>query len=218
MTLPQPTFESLQLIPGQPLQLELDGHKRDRDRSTLVGYRPGGSILVTTPTLQGRPVPIKLETGLNVRLFANRINGVCAFRSQVIYIATLPFAHLHLAIPERLVIGEIRKAVRARVKLAVAMVHDGERVSAEMLDMSVDGGRARLPVRPVDSGDRAEIKMRLKVGRLEKILRLKAIIRSVAYSLADNQSILGLQWQDVSEDESIALQAFVLERLHENPY
>lgn len=218
MSARQPTFESLQLIPGQPLQLELDGHKRDRDRSVLVGYRPGSAILVTTPMLKGRPVPIRLETGVNVRLFANRLNGVCAFRSKVIYMATLPFAHLHLSMPDELFIGEIRKSVRARVKLTTALIHQDERVTAELTDLSVDGGRARTSFRSFDTGHEIQVIVRLNLGRVEKVIRLNALIRSIILNKEDGQCTLGLQWVNVPANDSIALQAFVLERLNEHPY
>lgn len=218
MSARQPTFEALQLVPGQPLQLELDGHKRDRDRSTLVGYRPGSTILVSTPTLKGRPIPVRLETGVNVRLFANRLNGVCAFRTEVIYIATLPFAHLHLAMPKQLFIGEIRKAVRARVKMPAAIWFDKENVSSELIDLSVDGGRIRTGFPGFDTGQDIEVGLRLKVGRVEKVVRLNALIRSIIVNPEDKQSTLGLQWVNVATNDSIALQAFVLEKLNEHPY
>lgn len=213
-----PTFESLQLLPGQPMQLEIDGFIRERDRATLIGYRPGKSIIITTPTVRDHPISIKLETGLNVRFFANRVNGACAFRSQVIHVSTLPFPHLHLAMPDELFVGEVRKAVRARVAIGATLVFEGERSSAELVDLSTDGGRLRTRAQAIEAGDELSVITKLKLGPIEKVVRLLGVARSVVLDDDRGTITIGLQWRDVDENEAIALQAYVQSRLNDNPH
>ena len=64
-------FEDLRLLPGQALQLEIEGYTNDRDRSVLVGYRAGNGLIVTTPVINGAPMSLRLGTPLNVRLFVS---------------------------------------------------------------------------------------------------------------------------------------------------
>lgn len=212
------TFESLQLLPGQPLQLEIDGYTNDRDRSTLVGYRHGKSIIITTPLVNGHPITVKLETGLNVRLFANKINGACAFRTRVIHVSISPFPHLHLAMPDQLFIGEVRNAIRAKVSVHATLVFEGERSSAEIIDLSTDGGRMRTRAQAIEPGETLSVITKLNLGTFDKVIRLQGVVRSFVLDEQRGTCTLGLQWQNVSENDAIALQAYVLTRLHSHPH
>ncbi|WP_127559003.1 flagellar brake protein [Saccharospirillum alexandrii] len=212
------TFESLQLLPGQPLQLEIDGYTTERDRSILVGYRPGKSVIVTTPLAHGHPISVKLDTNLNVRLFANKINGACAFRTHVIHVSVSPFPHLHLAMPNQLFLGEVRKAVRAKVSVHATLVYQGERNNSEIIDLSTDGGRLRARVQAIDPGEVITLITKLNLGSVEKVMRLQGIVRSFVLDGDKGTSTIGLQWQKLEENDAIALQAYVLTRLHDNPH
>lgn len=218
MTDKNTTFESLQLLPGQPLQLEIDGYSNDRDRSVLVGYRKGKSIIITTPLVNGHPITVKLDTGLNVRLFANKINGACAFRSHIIHVSVAPFPHLHLAMPDQLFIGEVRNSIRAKVSVHATLVFEGERSSAEIIDLSTDGGRIRTRAQAIDPGETLSVITKLKLGAFDKVIRLQAIVRSFVLDEQRGTCTLGLQWQEITENDSIALQAYVLARLHQDPH
>jgi len=213
-----PTFESLKLLPGQPLQLELDGYTNDRDRSTLVGYRLGKSIIVTTPIVNSHPITVKLDTGVNVRLFANKINGACAFRSHIIHVSVAPFPHLHLAMPSQLFLGEVRKAVRAKVSVHATLVFEGERSSGEIVDLSTDGGRVRTRAQAFEIGEHLSVVTKLNLGAVEKVMRLQAIVRSFVLDEKSGTCNIGLQWRGLDENDAIALQAYVLGQLHTNPY
>ena len=137
-------FEDLRLLPGQALQLEIEGYTNDRDRSVLVGYRAGQGLIVTTPLVNGTPMSLKLGTPLNVRLFATQMNCACAFHTEVVHIARAPYPHMHLAQPTSLVLGEVRASVRARVNL-IASLHYGQdlqqKTSARIRDLSLGGAR-----------------------------------------------------------------------------
>ena len=61
------SFEDLRLMPGQILQLEFENSTQFRDRSVLIGYNPGKSILVSTPRVNGVTVPVTLDGEVNVR-------------------------------------------------------------------------------------------------------------------------------------------------------
>lgn len=213
-----PSFDSLQLLPGQPLQLEIEGYTNERDRSVLVGYRPGKSIIVTTPVVHGHPITLKLETAINVRLFANKINGACAFKTHVIHVSISPFPHLHLAMPNKLYLGEVRKFLRARVNIHATLVFEGERSSGEIIDLSIAGGRLRTRAQAFENGEKVSVITKLDLGVTEKVMRLQGIVRSFVLDDQRGTCTLGLQWLKPEDSDIIALQAFVLSKMHDNPY
>ncbi|EAR08356.1 flagellar brake protein [Reinekea blandensis] len=212
------TFESLKLLPGQPLQLEFEGYDENRDRSTLVGYQRGRSVLVSTPTKQGVAMSIKAKTAVKVRLFVNQINGACAFQSTVQHVSVLPFPHLHLAWPEALVVGEVRKSIRAKVHLicsAMVTIEDRRKtLSAVLDDLSTNGARIHGQDLQVEEGDEMDLVFKIEVSSVERILHLKSVVRTRQFNQAKETWYYGLQFLDVDEADIITLHAYVLTQLH----
>lgn len=212
------TFESLKLIPGQPLQLEFEGYDENRDRSSLVGYQRGRSVLVATPTKQGVAMSIKPKTAVKVRLFVNQINGACAFQTTVQHVSVLPFPHLHLSWPETLVVGEVRKSIRAKVHLicSAMLTIEGRRktLSAVVDDLSTNGARIHSQKLDVSEGDEMDLVFKITVSGVERILHLKSVIRTRQYHEGKDIWFYGLQFMDVDEADTITLHAFVLTQLH----
>jgi len=212
-----PTFESLKLLPGQVLHLEFDGNDSYRDRCQLVGYHRGRSI-ISTPTKQGVAISVKPKTAVKVRLFVNQINGACAFDSTVQHISVIPFPHLHLAIPEQLFIGEVRKSIRTRAHIATSVIImiEGERKSmpAVIDDLSINGARLFCQQLPTDLNAEVDIVFKLVVSDIERFMRIKVTVRSIQFNEAKDAHFYGLHFVDVSDSDRIVLHAFVLSQLH----
>jgi len=213
-----PTFESLKLLPGQVLQLEFDGYDSQRDRSTLVGYMRGRSILVSTPTKQNVPMSMKPKTKVKVRLFVNQINGACAFESVVQHVSVLPFPHLHLSMPDHLFIGEVRKSIRAPVHIVAStmITRDGKHLNTTAVidDLSTNGARIYCEDLHTKNGSELDLVFKIAISNVERILHIKAIVRSSQFNEAKERFIYGLQFSSVEEDDFIAMHAFVLTRIH----
>jgi len=208
-------FEELRLLPGQALQLEIEGYTNDRDRSVLVGYRSGYGLIVTTPMSNGTPMSLKLGTPLNVRLFATQMNCACAFHSEIVHISRAPYPHLHLAQPTRLELGEVRSSVRANVKL-IASVHFGQdllqQTSAIISDLSLGGARLSGRNLPVMAEEKISVSAQLMISGVERVVTLNGIVRSV-HTEGQNTRV-GVQFLDISDTDKISLQAYVLSHIY----
>ncbi|UXD86749.1 flagellar brake protein [Thalassolituus hydrocarboniclasticus] len=208
-------FEDLRLMPGQPLQLDFEGYTSERDRSVLIGYRAGQSIIVTTPLVNGSPMVLKLGASLAVRLFATQMNCACAFRTEIIHISRAPYPHLHLAMPGSMVLGEVRSSVRAKVSL-IASVHYGEnfsqKCSAMIKDLSLGGARLEAKMLPVEVGETIQLTAQVAVSGIERIIKLDAIVRAITKETGGVG--VGLQFQTMSDSDRITLHAYVLSNIH----
>ncbi|WP_430459663.1 flagellar brake protein [Thalassolituus sp. LLYu03] len=212
----QTRFEDLRLLPGQPLQLDFEGYTSDRDRSVLIGYRAGQGIIVTTPVVNGSPMVLKLGTPLAVRLFATQMNCACAFRTDVIHVSRAPYPHLHLTMPTKLVLGEVRSSVRAKVAL-ISTVYFGDgqskKASAMIRDLSLGGARITSKVLPVSAGEDIRMTAQVSVSGIERIVTLEGIVRSVQVSDPEGTSV-GVQFKEMSDSDRITLHAYVLSNIH----
>lgn len=215
--LTETTFESLKLLPGQPLSLEFEGYDGERDKSVLVGYRTGRSIIITTPTHQGVAMSVKPKTQVKVRLFVNQINGACGFETSVQHVSVIPFPHLHLAMPKQLYVGEVRKAVRARVHVIASVLNhwaeNNQTISAIIDDLSENGARIHSNKLALENEADLSLAFKLKIANIDKLVKVKSIVRSVSEDPKLGY-IYGLQFIEVSEGDKIALHAFVLSQLH----
>lgn len=208
-------FEDLRLLPGQPLQLDFDGYTSDRDKAVLIGYRANQGIIVSTPIVNGSPMALKLGAGLTVRLFATQMNCACAFRAEVVHISRAPYSHLHLAMPDNLVLGEVRSSVRARVTLTTS-VYYGENLSkkgaAMVRDLSLGGARLHAKMLPVMNGDELQLLAQVSVSGVQRIITLNAVVRSITQE--EGGVGLGVQFVSMSDSDRITLHAFVLSNIH----
>ena len=208
-------FEELKLLPGQAIQLEFDGYSDERDRSSLVGYMAGRSIIVSTPMKNGSPLPLKNGMPLAVRFFAAQWNSACAFKTEVIHVSRIPFAHIHLAMPKELVLGEVRSSVRAKVSLICSVLYGTEqqhKVSARITDLSLGGARIVARQLPVVEGDNLTITAQVSVSGVDRIIKVSAIVRSV--NAEETQVAVGVQFQEMSDSDRITLHAYVLTNLN----
>ncbi|UTW49661.1 flagellar brake protein [Bacterioplanoides sp. SCSIO 12839] len=208
-------FEELKLLPGQAIQLEFDGYSDERDRSSLVGYMAGRSIIVSTPMKNGSPLPLKNGMPLAVRFFAAQWNSACAFKTEVIHVSRIPFAHIHLAMPKELVLGEVRSSVRAKVSLICSVLYGTEqqhKVSARITDLSLGGARIVARQLPVVEGDNLTITAQVSVSGVDRIIKVSAIVRSV--NTEETQVAVGVQFQEMSDSDRITLHAYVLTNLN----
>lgn len=207
-------FEDLKLLPGQPMQLEFEGYSNERDRSLLVGFFAGHGMIVTNPIKNGSPLPVKNEMELAVRFFAAQLNSACAFRTRILHVARIPYAHLHLALPEKLILGEVRGSVRAKVSLICSVVYGTDqehKASAKICDISLGGSRIYCASLPVEEGQEIKVVAQITVSGIDRIITLTGIVRSL---LVEEVGVTaGVQFTEMSDSDRITLHAYVLSNL-----
>ena len=210
-------FMDLQLVPGQVMQLEFEGYTSSRDRSVLIGYRNKGSLIVSTPIIQGVPATVRNGEQVNVRFFSGKKSSACAFSSEVIFSSTSPYPHIHLKIPDQIYVEEVRRSVRAEVELVTKVEYfinnEPKETSAKIIDLSLNG--ARMIGRIFDFEQDADILLifKIEVTGIEYELSVKARARSI--NSIENGMAVGLQFEDIPANDKIALQAFVLSKVND---
>ncbi len=201
-------FMDLKLVPGQVFQLEFEGYTSDRDRSILIGYRRNESLIVTTPLINGVLANVKNGENVNVRFFANRMSCACAFKTEVIYASKSPYPHIHFKIPETVITGEVRDSVRANVEVVTDVEYT--------IDGSIKTTTAKIVIGKTfefKSGDTISLIFTIGIADLEYQIKVKSKVRSI-HDIDQGLSI-GLQFEEVPDNEKIALQAFVLSKIND---
>ena len=210
-------FMDLKLIPGQVFQLEFEGYTSDRDRSVLIGYRRGASLIVSTPIISGVQANVKVGEKVNVRFFAGRMSCACAFQSEVISVGKTPYPHIHLKIPDEVITGEVRGSVRADVEVVTQVDYiiknEPKNTTAKIVDLSMHGARMIGRAFEFEEGIDLLLTFQIAITGLEHELQIKSRVRSLQNM--GNGVAIGLQFEDVPTHDKIALQAFVLSKVHD---
>lgn len=206
-------FMSLKLSPGQLLQLEFDGYGNDRDKSVLIGYRQKATVLVTMPV--GRRV--KVGDKVNVRFFYGRKSSACAFQSEVVYFTKLPFPLIHLKMPDKVILDEVRQNVRTDVdvvsRVEFKVKGHVQHTTAKIVDLSLNGARILGRSFDFDTGDEVLLIFKINVTGIEYEVTVQATARTI--HTIEKGLAVGLQFHDLPANDKIALQAFVLTHIYD---
>lgn len=210
-------FDEIKLDIGDTLQLQVQNDSQ-RYYVKLIGYLKGKSVLVTTPTQDGKVLLMREGQAFVVRMFSGK--SVYAFGTTIFKVANVPFPHLHLTYPSQVRGLVVRRGARARVNLIAAVSGtDGRSHAATIVDLSTGGAMlvAKAPMGVKE--DRVAIKFRVVVNEIEEYLTIPAILRSVHATAAVEgerpQVHHGVQFEDMPHAEQVVLSAFVYRILFE---
>ncbi len=209
------TLDDLKLMPGLQLQLQFHHSEDVRERSRLVGYLAGASLIVTTPVVNGGPRSARPHDKVNVRFFSNETNSAVAFSTQVIHVSMVPFPSLHLSYPEHIATDEVRRAVRIEVKQIASVLINDEKVPATIVDLSTGGCRIESRQLFAKTGDNLTVTAKLEVAGISRVLALKGEVRAELDScrLADCNVAYGILFGDLEEQDKLLLHAYVYSNL-----
>ncbi|MDD2990548.1 MAG: flagellar brake protein [Zoogloea sp.] len=212
-------FDEIKLDIGDTLQLQTQSDSgQSRYYVKLIGYLKGKSIIVTTPTQEGKVLLMREGQSFVVRMFSGK--SVFAFGATIFKVANVPFPHLHLTYPNSVRGLVVRRGARARVNLIAAVAGaDGRSHAATILDLSIGGamliGKSPMGVKD----DRLAIKFRVMVSDVEQFLTIPAVLRSVHATATPEgggpQIQHGVQFEDLPHAEQVVLSAFVYRILFE---
>lgn len=214
------TLEEARLQIGDLVNLQIltDGAD-ERYSAKLIGLSHGHSVLVTTPMIDGKYQLMRVGHTYILRVFSGR--SAFAFTTHILKSLHTPYPYLHLAYPKEVRSLVVRKGDRAKVKVICAITGYDEvqlQEAGTIINISIDG--AMIGVKKVfgHKGQRVSIKFKVIVNGVEAFLGLNAVIKSVntnQFKENDLPCQLGLQFVDVSTEDSIPLLAFVYNKLME---
>jgi c-di-GMP-binding flagellar brake protein YcgR len=216
----QTTLEEAHLQVGELVQLQSQSDGVDtRHNVRLVGYSKGRSVLVSTPMLDGKYLLLREGQAFVLRAFSGK--SAFAFSTHIVKNVNTPYPYLHLAYPKEVRSLVVRKGARAAVKVVCAVTDCDDvpiQAAGTIVNMSVGGALLAVRQPPGKKGQRLTVKFKVLINGIESLLEIKAIIRAInedPSGVADLRYSLGLQFIDVSAEDSIHLLAFVYHELLE---
>ncbi len=214
------TLEEARLQIGDLVNLQvLADETEERYSAKLIGFSHGQSVLVTTPMIDGNYQFMRVGDTFILRVFSGR--SAFAFTTHILKSLHTPYPYLHLAYPREVRSLIVRKGDRAKVKVICAISgYDDVQLqeAGTIINISIDGAMIGIKKVLGEKGQRISIKFKVIVNGVDAFLGLDAVIRSInttQFKSTDWPCHLGLQFVDVSTENSIPLMAFVYHKLME---
>lgn len=185
----------------------------------LIGMAKGRSVLVSTPMVDGRYLLMKEGQGFVLRAFSGK--SAYAFATQILKSVNTPYPYLHLAYPREVKSLVVRKGSRADVQLICAVADAGNPAQAtagQIINISVGGALLVFRAPFGEKGMNVIVKFKVLVNGIEAVMELKAIVRALNVDQSADSELphrVGVQFVDVSAEDSIPLLAFVYQELLE---
>lgn len=207
------TLAQIQLAPGDMVQLQtLHATHTERYQVKMLGFHAPVSIMVTSPTVQGKLVFIKEGQQFLVRGFVGK--DAVAYKTRVLKSNLSPYPYLHLAYPESVQSMRIRGSARVPVELVTSVVAPRGKGAAKIVDLSWGGARMVSPQPVADKDDDVTLAFRINPSGLDVYLNIKGKVRAV--SKDDNNKGLvatGVEFVDLNEQDRLYLTNMVYQNL-----
>lgn len=204
----------LQLNPGDLLQIQPWSGEAAGERYMVkvVGHLAPVSLLVTAPSANGKLLFVREGHTFLVRGFIGQ--DAMAYRTRVLKAQLAPFPYLHLAYPDAVQSTRIRKSMRARVNLVIAINGVGGNSAGRITDLSLGGARIISNAPFASPGEEVRLAFRIDPGGIEIYLNLRALVRaSQAEPLEQSRHSTGVEFIELSEQDRLALMGVVYQNI-----
>ncbi len=213
-------LEEAHLQMGEPINLQVwDDGAGERYSVRLIGMSQGRSVLVTAPTIDGKYLMMREGQSFIVRAFPGK--SAIAFTTQILKSVNSPYPYLNLAYPHGVRSVVVRKGARANVKI-ICVITDCNGVPLQeagtIVNISIGGALVAVKRAFAQRSQELKIKFKLVVSGVQSLLELKAVVQAINPGLVSEAEMpyqLGIQFVDVSAENSIPLLAFVYQQLIE---
>lgn len=216
------TNDSLNVSVGDFVQVKIFSEYDDtRYMVKVVGYVPGVSLMVNTPSTNGKPLLLREGQLMTVRLLSG--NNAYGFESTILRTSLRPFPYLHLAYPKEYESMVVRKAPRARVRVIASAVNESQATDQKdpysiiIADLSINGAMLEAAVPMGEVGDRLRIRAKLAVADVEGYLQTTGTLRNVRERrLPEGGAAVfchGLEFDPLESADRLLLHGFVYEQI-----
>ncbi|MDX1492034.1 MAG: flagellar brake protein [Pseudohongiellaceae bacterium] len=215
-------FSDLRLPSGTTLQLQFIDVSGERSPTKLIGSIEGISVLVTQPQKGGKSVGV--VNGERVIVRAITSSAAIAFQTVVQKVCTSPASYLHLEYPSEVTVNRVRASPRISIVVEAKVTNKSadnaaESVDAKLLDLSPTGARLELPSGAVKIGDELNIVSVFNFSDVDREVSLQAIVRARMSEKEEQHSdapvVYGVEFQDLTEELTLFLHAYVYQRMLE---
>lgn len=200
---------------GQNVTVQFIQSKK-RFSLNFIGFKAEKSVIVSAP--RGQVNTLALE-GAQVHVSMQAGNYHCHFTSRLVKVHHAPFPHWHLSFPAQVETSRLRQYDRIPVRMAVSVDHEDEMKSSQLglprvllcRDISLGGVSIESPERLGQVGDRFYLTLRFRVHRLDQVVLLSAVLRSVQQSVG-GVVMQGFEFESMEEDSQLLVSAFVYQQ------
>lgn len=213
--------QTLRILVGDKLQLQKVGESGERYSSTVIGFVPGKSLLITAPSVNDKPIMVKDGQQFAVRMLQG--SYIQGFVAKVLHNALKPYPHLHLSFPQEVESKEIRNA--DRVETDVPIMARNFKLSdekdnwrqASIKDISATGSKLESMSKIGETGDILILRFKLHICAQDEEMELKTKIMHLEEPGdvgADEWGIYvyGTQFEKHGRLERVLIQNYVLEQ------
>ncbi len=214
--------KTLKILVGDTLQLQKAGDDTgERYASTVIGFVPGKSLLVTTPMVNNKPVLVREGQQFAVRMIQGSF--IQGFVAKVIHNTLAPYPYIHLSFPQEVEYIKIRNADRISADIPVVTRNvklpdeKDNWKSASIKDISSTGARLESMSKIGEKDGVLLMRFKLQVCSQEEEMELQTTIKHVdepADVGADEWGVFvfGTQLQAPGRLEQVLIQNYVLEQ------
>ena len=208
-------FSQLNLQPGAVLHLRRSDLPGQAFVAVdLLGWQPVRDILVSAVAHNGKVLSLPVGVPLEVKLLAGK--GVIAFESCVRVACQSPYPYWHLDYPHALVVRQLRKSLRASVKIPVGVSCDGEEIGEDcrIVNLSAYGSLLEVPLLFAQAGDTMHLTFVLSVLGQNHQLTVHAAVRNL-HSMAGDLPMVqyGLEFLHVATAERLLIEHYIFQCL-----
>lgn len=217
------TQQTLRILVGDKLQLQkVDAESGERYSSTVIGFVPGESLLITAPMVNNKPILVKEGQQFAVRMVQG--SYIQAFVAKVLHNALAPYPYVHLTFPEDVERIEIRNADRVETDVPVLAKNSkladeqGNWKQASIKDISATGSKLESMSKVGEEGDIIVLRFKLNICAQDEEMELKTRIMHLEEPDnvgADEWGIYtyGSKFEEHGRLERVLIQNYVLEQL-----
>ena len=204
----QVDFEALHLRPGAHVQIQHLTLTSQKFNLRFIGAIKGRSILTTLPFVDGQPLRMPKGQSYVVRGFDGRY--AYAFTTHVLMARAHPFHYVHFAYPPSVEHKTVRRALRVNVNLPATVAGKEEDVAVTLLDLSAQGSMISSS-RPIgEISDTITVRFDVTYEEGQASFSLPARIRNAQYSKDASNIHVGVEFEEVPQNEMLILSNFLL--------
>lgn len=213
-------FEEMKLPVGSRLQLQLSTDQdTERHIAKYLGHIKGVSLLVTTPSVDGKVLFIREGQTFIVRTFTGKT--AFGFTASVVRVCNAPTPYLHLSYPKQLHGVEIRSAKRLAVNIIASAQLSGSaeaaKVSCLIVNVSPSGALIAADQALGKIGNVLLITFRIKLGPIDGYIETKGIIRSITQVEGNGgerqKQHHGIQFNELQHQDILLLHSLAYQKM-----
>ena len=214
-------FEEMSAKVGDLLMLQVKASYGDeRCKVRLIGFVPGKTVIVESPTGAGNFVTIRAGQEIIARSFSGKM--AYGFSTTVLKLCSAPLAYIHLAYPEFVQKVPVRESTRIDFSIignAVKLIgeKEAESFSVLLVDFSTTGAAFTAPGGVAEKGSVLRISFRVKIQAIEVLPVVECVVRSCAPVEDGNEGThrFGVQFRGLMTQDLLVLQSMVYQKMLE---